>query len=136
MASNIIETPGYPPAKIVNVVTTFQLGIRLNPTKIAFEMRDKIGLKFNPSRFAAATLNLETKDNNFTVALIFSSGKGVHTGAKTVNDNKQEEEKKTKKRNHHLYDYPPLFFLSSIITNTTLFFYQALDLTIVFFSLG
>lgn len=81
---NIVYTDGVPnPATIVNVVSTYNLGgLTLNLRKIAIYERDKIPVKFNPMRFAAATVNLTNEDDK-TTALMFGSGNMVHTGAKT-----------------------------------------------------
>lgn len=80
---NLVYTPGVPNhATIVNVVSTYNLGkITLNLRKLAICRRD-VPVKFNPMRFAAATINLTNEDDK-TTALIFGSGNMVHTGAKT-----------------------------------------------------
>lgn len=84
---NVVETEGVPnPALIVNVVSTYNLGdIKLNLRKLAIYRRD-VPVKFNPMRFAAATINLVNDDGEKTTALMFGSGNMVHTGAKTEED--------------------------------------------------
>ena len=80
---NVVETVGVPnPCKIVNVVSTYHLGLRLNLRKLALCRRDA-PVKFNPLRFAAATVNLEDESFEKTTALCFGSGNMVHTGAIT-----------------------------------------------------
>lgn len=83
---NIVETAGAPPCTIVNVVATYKLSVRLNPKKISFERRD-VPVKFNPSRFAAMTINIEINGTSATI-LAFSSGNVVHTGAKTEDESR------------------------------------------------
>jgi TATA-box binding protein (TBP) (component of TFIID and TFIIIB) len=81
---NRIDTPGVDkPAFIVNVVSTYNLGCRLNLTKIAKEMRHLFPVKFNPTKFAAMTFNIEAPGLGRTTALVFASGSVVHTGAVT-----------------------------------------------------
>lgn len=84
---NIVETEGVPnPAVIVNVVSTYNLGdLKLNLRKLTIYRRD-VPVKFNPMRFAAATINLVNEDGEKTTALMFGSGNMVHTGAKTEED--------------------------------------------------
>jgi transcription initiation factor TFIID TATA-box-binding protein len=79
---NIIHEENLPDAHVVNVVATYHIGCRLNLRKIAYMRRD-IPVKFNPTRFAAMTLNVEAYGLDPTTALIFASGNVVHTGAKT-----------------------------------------------------
>lgn len=85
---NIVETYGVPNhALIVNVVSTYHLGrgLKLNLRKMTIYDRF-VPVKFNPMRFAAATINLVNEDGDKTTALMFGSGNMVHTGAKTEED--------------------------------------------------
>ena len=79
---NVIHSDGIPDCFIVNVVATYDLGVRLNLKKLAYYRRD-IPVKFNPTRFAAMTINVEADGLDQTTALIFGSGNVVHTGSKT-----------------------------------------------------
>jgi TATA-box binding protein (TBP) (component of TFIID and TFIIIB) len=80
---NIIETPGLPECKVVNVVATYKIGVRLNLKKIVLYYRDIIPAKFNPRRFAAMTINMEGHNMKRTTVLCFASGNVVHTGGET-----------------------------------------------------
>jgi transcription initiation factor TFIID TATA-box-binding protein len=80
---NIIQDGDLPKCYMVNVVCTYNLGVRLNLRKIALYKKDKLQCKFNPVKFAAMTLTVKTKWLAPTTALVFSSSNIVHTGAKT-----------------------------------------------------
>jgi transcription initiation factor TFIID TATA-box-binding protein len=79
---NIVESPGIPNCTIVNVVATYNIGVRLNLKKLALCKRTS-PVKFNPARFAAMTINVEAPGLEKTTALCFASGNFVHTGATT-----------------------------------------------------
>jgi transcription initiation factor TFIID TATA-box-binding protein len=60
-----------------NIVSTANLGIKLDLRKIALNCRNA---EYNPRRFAAVIMRIRDPK---TTALIFSSGKMVCTGAKS-----------------------------------------------------
>ncbi len=66
-----------PQPTLQNIVSTANLGIRLDLRKIALNCRNA---EWNPRRFAAVIMRIR---NPKTTALIFSSGKMVCTGAKS-----------------------------------------------------
>lgn len=79
---NILRIEGLPECHIVNVVATYQLGLCLNVKKISYYNRE-FPVKFNPSSFAAMTMNVQADGLDPTVVLVFGSGNVVHTGATT-----------------------------------------------------
>jgi transcription initiation factor TFIID TATA-box-binding protein len=68
--------------QIQNVVSTANLGTKLDLKKIALSVRNA---EYNPKRFAAVIMRLT---NPKTTALVFGSGKIVCTGAKSVEDSR------------------------------------------------
>ena len=84
------STPGPPtPAtetgivpQLQNIVSTVNLGCRLDLKKIALHARNA---EYNPKRFAAVIMRIRDPR---TTALIFSSGKMVCTGAKSEADSR------------------------------------------------
>jgi transcription initiation factor TFIID TATA-box-binding protein len=62
---------------IQNVVSTVNLGTRLDPKQIAMRARNA---EYNPKRFSAVVLRIREPK---TTALVFASGKMVVTGAKS-----------------------------------------------------
>jgi len=68
--------PGIVP-QLQNIVSTVNLGCRLDLKKIALHARNA---EYNPKRFAAVIMRIREPR---TTALIFSSGKMVCTGAKS-----------------------------------------------------
>lgn len=67
---------------VQNVVSTVNLGIKLDLKKIALQARNA---EYNPKRFAAVIMRIREPK---TTALIFSSGKVVCTGAKSEDDSR------------------------------------------------
>lgn len=67
---------------VQNVVSTVNLGVKLDLKKIALQARNA---EYNPKRFAAVIMRIREPK---TTALIFSSGKIVCTGAKSEDDSK------------------------------------------------
>lgn len=65
-----------------NIVSTVNLGCRLDLKKIALHARNA---EYNPKRFAAVIMRIREPR---TTALIFSSGKMVCTGAKSEEDSR------------------------------------------------
>jgi len=61
-----------------NIVSTVNLGVKLDLKKIATQARNA---EYNPKRFAAVIMRIR---NPRTTALIFSTGKMVCTGAKSI----------------------------------------------------
>jgi transcription initiation factor TFIID TATA-box-binding protein len=80
---NEVKLESYPTCQMVNVVSTYSLGVRLNLQAIALMYKHVMPIVFNPDRFAAAALSVKTKNLPPTKVLLFSSGNVVHTGAKT-----------------------------------------------------
>ncbi|EOX92456.1 hypothetical protein QUC31_003650 [Theobroma cacao] len=77
--SNQVSDPsGRPTPMLQNVVSTVNLNCTLNLKAIALHARNA---EYNPRRFAAVVMRIKEPK---TTALIFSSGKIVCTGAKTV----------------------------------------------------
>lgn len=66
--------------RLQNVVSTFSMDCRLDLHLLAKHARN---IEYNPKRFAAAIMRIR---NPKTTALIFSNGKVVVTGAKSVAD--------------------------------------------------
>lgn len=91
-----IGTPGPPPMtpitphsvdagiepKLQNIVSTVNLGCKLDLKKIALHARNA---EYNPKRFAAVIMRIREPR---TTALIFSSGKMVCTGAKSEDESR------------------------------------------------
>lgn len=91
-----IGTPGPPPLtpitphsvdagiepKLQNIVSTVNLGCKLDLKKIALHARNA---EYNPKRFAAVIMRIREPR---TTALIFSSGKMVCTGAKSEDESR------------------------------------------------
>lgn len=59
-------------------------------------------MKFNPMRFAAATINLEDDEGDNTTALCFGSGNMVHTGATTEEKARLQAHTLVRYLNEHL----------------------------------
>jgi len=75
------QTPAHQPPEmpqLQNIVATVNLGITLDLKKIAMQARNA---EYNPKRFAAVIMRIRDPR---TTALIFSTGKMVCTGAKSV----------------------------------------------------
>ena len=68
--------------QLQNIVSTVDLGCKLNLKKIALLTRNA---EYNPKRFAAVIMRIREPR---TTALIFSSGKMVCTGAKSEEDSR------------------------------------------------
>jgi TATA-box binding protein (TBP) (component of TFIID and TFIIIB) len=93
---DVLEDEGVPDASIVNVVSQFCLKretpegtherIDLNLEWLCFECRQRGGIpmKYNPSRFAAGTIQIQMACFGVTASvLLFGSGNAVLGGAKT-----------------------------------------------------
>ncbi len=78
----IVQDPGCNPVTIVNVVSTYSIGSRLNSVAIALLKKDKIPLKFNVCGFAAMIIPISCHGIASTTVLVYPSGCVVHTGAK------------------------------------------------------
>nr|O17488.1 RecName: Full=TATA-box-binding protein; AltName: Full=TATA sequence-binding protein; Short=TBP; AltName: Full=TATA-binding factor; AltName: Full=TATA-box factor; AltName: Full=Transcription initiation factor TFIID TBP subunit [Artemia franciscana]CAA05488.1 TATA-binding protein [Artemia franciscana] len=76
-----VADPGIIPV-LENIVSTVNLGCRLDLKKIALQARNA---EYNPKRFAAVIMRIREPR---TTALIFSSGKMVCTGAKSEEDSR------------------------------------------------
>ena len=70
-----------------NIVSTANLGVRLDLRKIALTCRNA---EYNPRRFAAVIMRIRDPK---TTALIFTSGKMVCTGAKSEEQSKDAARK-------------------------------------------
>ena len=68
--------------QLQNIVSTVNMGVKLDLKKIALHARNA---EFNPKRFAAVIMRIREPR---TTALIFSSGKMVCTGAKSEEDSR------------------------------------------------
>lgn len=68
--------------KLQNIVSTVNLGCKLDLKKIALQARNA---EYNPKRFAAVIMRIREPR---TTALIFSSGKMVCTGAKSEDESR------------------------------------------------
>ncbi len=76
--------------RLENIVSTVDLDCKLDLRKIALQAKNA---EYNPKRFAAVIMRIR---NPKTTALIFSSGKMVCTGAKTVVDSETAARKYAK----------------------------------------
>lgn len=72
-----VGDPNIPVPQLQNIVSTVNLGCKLDLKKIALHARNA---EYNPKRFAAVIMRIREPR---TTALIFSSGKMVCTGAKS-----------------------------------------------------
>ncbi len=94
--SDVIEDPGIPDAKMVNVVCQFRLErekkdgtvdsapLNLERLSLMSKQRGGIPMKYNPSRFAAATIACQMRCFDITASvLLFASGNAVLGGANT-----------------------------------------------------
>lgn len=79
-----ICVPGAPPCRLVNLVCTYNTGLKLNPTKIALVFKHIIPLKYNIKGFAAMILEVKMYKVPSTTILLYPSGNVVHTGAKSI----------------------------------------------------
>nr|AED87005.1 tata box binding protein [Stylonychia lemnae] len=79
-----------PQPVLQNIVSTANLGIKLDLRKIALNCRNA---EYNPKRFAAVIMRIREPK---TTALIFSSGKMVCTGAKSEEFSKDAAKKYSK----------------------------------------
>ncbi len=78
----IVQERGGRPVTIVNVVSTYSIGCRLNSVKIALVRKDVIPLKFNIAGFSAMIIPILCHGIAHTTVLVYPSSCVVHTGAK------------------------------------------------------
>jgi TATA-box binding protein (TBP) (component of TFIID and TFIIIB) len=81
--SDVIKDKSLPPCRIVNVVCTYNLGVRINLKKLSLLMRHKIPSKYRPDEFAAMMITVKANGIPQTVALLFGSSNIVHVGCRT-----------------------------------------------------
>lgn len=79
-ALSIVMTPGVPDCYMVNVVSTFRVGVALNGSKVALTMRDTMPVKFNKDRFAAYTIKFNAIGMREVTCHMFGTGSCVETG--------------------------------------------------------
>nr|pir TATA box-binding protein - Entamoeba histolytica [Entamoeba histolytica] len=84
----IIQTITHP--EIVNVVSRFQLGVKLELRKI---VQKAINAIYNPKRFAGAIMRISSPKST---ALIFQTGKIVCTGTRSIEESKIASKKYAK----------------------------------------
>ncbi|XP_062005639.1 TATA-box-binding protein-like [Rosa rugosa] len=77
-----LAVAGRPKPTIVNIVSTVNLGCKLDLKRIASRVRNA---EYNPKRFHAIIMRIREPK---TTSLIFSSGKMVVTGAKSIEETK------------------------------------------------
>lgn len=77
-----IQDLNKPTCTLVNVVSTYNLGIKLNPPRIALWFKNIFPVKYNPKGFAAMIGEVKIPGFPSTTVLIYPSGNVVHTGAK------------------------------------------------------
>lgn len=78
---NLVDLgPGYPLVTIVNVSSTFNLGVYLNTTKIAMTMKD-MPVKLNKRKISSMIMNTSSAYTQNTTALIYDNGTVILTGA-------------------------------------------------------
>ncbi|KAL6133112.1 hypothetical protein ACLB2K_065349 [Fragaria x ananassa] len=87
LEASLAVADGPPEPKIVNIVSTVNLGCKLDLKMIAMKARNA---EYNPKRFHAVIIRIKEPK---TTSLVFSSGKIVVTGAKSYMESKQAARK-------------------------------------------
>jgi transcription initiation factor TFIID TATA-box-binding protein len=82
LPSAVLQSEGELVAQLQNMVSTINLGCKLDLKKITRQARN---VEYKPKRFAAVVMRIREPK---TTALIFSSGKIVCTGAKSEDDSR------------------------------------------------
>ncbi|BFU23772.1 transcription initiation factor TFIID, putative [Entamoeba histolytica HM-3:IMSS] len=85
-----LNNPNDTHPEIVNVVSTFQLGVKLELRKIVQKARNA---EYNPKRFAGAIMRISSPKST---ALIFQTGKIVCTGTRSIEESKIASKKYAK----------------------------------------